>query len=842
MKNWKDRLLIDGKAVAWLSLDDEDNDPDLLTSYIAFSLLESGVGEGFFSRSDGESFDNLSTRQQLASIVSAIESFGSDVVLILDDFENLESPVVEQIIMPLIHYAADNFKIAIAGRETDFLRISGFQAAGLVDEHFYDDLKFTIDDLSKIINTSLSNHELQDVFKLTEGWPVMVQMVNNELSKGVQLNSIIEGSSSYKGTIFNYLSEHVFDSLDNSVQDLLIDISVVERVDIEYLKHLYDFHPPATLQEVSTSLGTLLLPTEGLDGVFRFHPLFKSFLYKKARESYSHRLPELHRKTSLWYSELGNIVRAVKHAVYSQDIELAVQVIERAGGIQLWLREGVARLREIANIFNEYGFPNQPRVNIIVNLVRLKDGHIYKARQSFDDMRHKFEREKATFSNLEKDTIEREIFLLETLLSFYEGKVLTKFDCDNLSKSIDDLEKDDHEALAYHYNLLCAANANRGSFSVAINYGLAAITEYRNFSSAYGEAYIHLHLVDIYFAMGEPDKAKDHYESSTTIIKRKFADDKGLRLIASAFKCELDYEMGLSNVISPSIQKLPQQLESREAWFDVYAAGYITASNLEFLHLGKDAALRILETAEKYARSENMTRLSGLLKYQKLYILIRSNRNARSELDISDFNLENFARFGTEYAWRELDTAVFAVSYLHIRELDFNSALKILDKFSPQAESKGNIRSTIRYLLLSAIAKNGLKQISGAVNDLGQTLTLVKKTGYLRAIIEYARDVNQLKFALGDRISSESIEFLRQVLQSEQDNQDCETNSNPMSKREMEILNQLANGHSNKIIARQLGISDNTVRFHLKNIFIKLKVNNRVQAVTISKKLGFIQD
>jgi LuxR family maltose regulon positive regulatory protein len=191
LSNWRELLLEEGHKVCWLSLGKQDNDPLQLLNYIAFSLAEGGVDFDIGGTGLELQFSELSEHDFLSLIIHFIAEQDDRVVLILDDFENLDSDVVNRVINPLLEYAPENLHISIATRDDSKLKISNLEAKGRAVRFGANQLKFTPIELTDFLADEHESHIIQKLFKLTEGWPVAIQMIRSAIHSDSQAMPLI---------------------------------------------------------------------------------------------------------------------------------------------------------------------------------------------------------------------------------------------------------------------------------------------------------------------------------------------------------------------------------------------------------------------------------------------------------------------------------------------------------------------------------------------------------------------------------------------------------------------------------------------------------------------------
>lgn len=848
LADWRSKLLQRDVKVCWLSLDQEDNELFQLLTYIAFSLAEGGVDFAAAGIDDDAYFTDLSPRNFLSVINHVIETEKEKVVLILDDFENLDREAVAGVVKPLLDYAPDNLHIAVASRDDSKLKITNLETKGLVVRIPSESMRFSLGELTTFFADQLSGKTIEQIYRFTEGWPVTIQMLRNSIAGKQDIEQILTSFKGSSGVITTYLSEQIFQNLDSGLQQFLMDISLMDRISCSFADYLRESGDSMTWFEATKPLNTLVLPVEQVEQTYRLHPLFREYLYERLTRTNPQRAVELHSRAADRFAAKGNMVKAVGQAMRARQPQRAIAIIGQAGGITLWPKEGLTRLRAVLKLLDEETIQASPRIRSIQCLIEIKDGKVYQARNSYDEIVKRYQGIKAELPPAEQEQIEHELLLLESLLACYEGKVLSAQYCERLKQNIARIDPDEHTTLAHHFTLLCLAYVQRGMFKEARANAERAVTEFKQLRSVYGQLYIHFHLGDISFAEGRSDKAENHYQTGLNMARQYFNDDMGIKLVANVLIAELKYELNQTHGLTNIVATIPKQLEEREAWFDIYAAGYITASNMEFDRYGIEAAISVLDCAAAYAKAEKLTRLTNLLIFQRIELLIRSGQEeqARAVLSESEITLESYRDpDSNDIAWRECDAAVRAITRLQIKDGQFDEALAALTHFTEYASSYGQIKSSIRYEILQSLAYRGKKISKEAFKHLERAVTLSVESGFIRSFIDEGGDLKEILEdyidpAQNSDLPTDNLAQVNKILACFAAGDSSEDESQLLSKREYQVLQQLVHGFSNKVIARNIDISENTVRFHLKNIFAKLHVDNRLQAVTAAQKRNII--
>ena len=179
--DWRNKLLLGSVKACWLSLEQEDNDTFQLLTYIAYSLFEGGVNFSGAGITEKFHFSDLSARTLLNIIQRVIEAADEKIVLIFDDFENLNEETIDKVIQPLLTYAPANLHIAVASRDDRRLKVAKLEMEGLALRLPARSLNFTADELRLFFEDYLPTETIGEIQRLTEGWPVAVQMLRSSV-------------------------------------------------------------------------------------------------------------------------------------------------------------------------------------------------------------------------------------------------------------------------------------------------------------------------------------------------------------------------------------------------------------------------------------------------------------------------------------------------------------------------------------------------------------------------------------------------------------------------------------------------------------------------------------
>jgi LuxR family maltose regulon positive regulatory protein len=484
LASWRQQLLAEGHTVCWLSLGRQENDPIQLLTYVAFALSAGGVR---FDVSSGE----LSEREFLSVIIHAAAEHDRRIVLVLDDFENLEAPAVDGVVQPLIGHAPANLHIAIATRDASRLRIANLEARGQAVSFGVAQLRFTAAELDAFLSDALGAARLRQLYAMTEGWPVAVQMIRSAVRNAEDADRILRDLTGDAGQMAAYLSEEVLGRLEPGLQEFLMDIALVDRIDCALANHLRECDDGHARFAQARALDALVLPLDSMESTYRLHPLFREHLYERLQATRRDRGRALHLRAAQWFSERGDLVEAVRHCVHAGAESHAGDIVHGAGGVMLWFREGLARLRAIMALLSETTVLADWRLALIRCLLFVKDGEVHRARLLYDAITARCDVRSDDLGTPVAGSSVHEFAVMAIVISLYEGNPISQAHCRELEARIDALEEGEHAVRGHLLTFLCISYLQRGEFRDARRAGERAIPAFMAFGSLYGTAYIY---------------------------------------------------------------------------------------------------------------------------------------------------------------------------------------------------------------------------------------------------------------------------------------------------------------------------------------------------------------
>jgi LuxR family transcriptional regulator, maltose regulon positive regulatory protein len=320
----------DGPAVAWLSLDEDDNDPARFFAYMVAALrrIEPELGRRSLAalRSPGADLVEV----VLPLFLNDLVGLDREVVLVVDDYHLIANPEIHEAIAYLIERSPDGFRFVLATREDPPLPLGRLRARGELGELRARELRFSDEETAAFLTEALSLElSAEDVARLqarTEGWPAALYLAALSFRGRPDASALIERFAGDDRYLVDYLTAEVLARQPPELRSFLLRTSILKR----FCGSLCDSvagreNSAALLAELERS-NLLLVPLDTKRDWYRYHHLFGELLQHELAASDSEVLPTLHRRASAWYRDAGLIVDAADHATAAGDFDAAVEL------------------------------------------------------------------------------------------------------------------------------------------------------------------------------------------------------------------------------------------------------------------------------------------------------------------------------------------------------------------------------------------------------------------------------------------------------------------------------------------------------------------------------------
>jgi LuxR family transcriptional regulator, maltose regulon positive regulatory protein len=313
-------------ALAWITLDDYDNQPKVFWSYVVAALRRAGIAvpQNLPIPTRGNAVDHVF----LLRLASALAAQDPPAVMVLDDLHLLTDPAALDGLAYVLKNAAPGLHLVISSRADPLLPLHRYRLTGELAEIRAGDLAFSVPESAMLLahhGIKLSTAALEALTGRTEGWAAGVRLAALSLDGHPDPEQFVKELDAEDSAITSYLVDEVLNAQPASVRDLLLQTSILDCVCADLAGELTGNQQAAGLLPVLARANAFVRPLG--QGWYRYHSMFASVLRLKFQRECPDRLPELHRRAARWYQQNGWLAEAVRHAANSGDWPLAAGIV-----------------------------------------------------------------------------------------------------------------------------------------------------------------------------------------------------------------------------------------------------------------------------------------------------------------------------------------------------------------------------------------------------------------------------------------------------------------------------------------------------------------------------------
>lgn len=825
---------------AWLSLDEDDADPGTLAAYLAASLLAAGLPPTPALANLLHPGNEASAAERAGSLINALRGSSRRIVLILDDYDRAQSAASDELLTRLVVHAGQSLHLLLATRRTPALPLARLAVHGNLLRLGPEELAMDTEEAGQLLGPGTPAETVQQLQQRTEGWAVALHLASLWAGDDSQRQAEVARFSGRSANIAAYLTEQVVEGLDEELRQFLLHTCLLSRFDTALANAM---RGRADSGELLARLGHfigLLIPLDNEHEWFRYHPLFAEFLQQRLERKQPALIPQLHRRAAHWLDLHDDVAEAVRHACLAGDAALGADIVARAGGWQLLLQQGPAQVAALLRHFQPVVVRDTPVLNLLQACLHMKQGEFAPARSLLERFRH--------FDAVERASCERDYTVVVALLRNLLDEISPN--AHGIAQIVAQAEALDSDDVLGHGILLCVAATaalGRGQFDQTTDLARLSEAWMRQAGNDIGIGLALLHQGQASFYRSEPDQAEACYRQALALAEAHPAVDPALAAASRCLIARLYCERGRYDEASDLLDPALAVLEHHDGWFDVLVAGYETALALarQRDRSGR-SALALLDNIDRFAHHRRLARLAELASAWRVQLALELPEHPAIDTLVARCGGEEAWQYAMNHpqGWRNAAALGLALSQWHARAGRSQTAVNLLHELEAHLLTLGDRHHLVRVRAKLALVLQRRGEVEASLEPLRQVLDQVAATLCWHAVCELGlpakamlRVARQNDPQIGAGTTrAYTVQALLDRLQDE------ETGGNQLfSTREMEVLVELARGNPNKQIARRLGLSENTVKFHLKNIYRKLEADSRESALAAAARQGLIR-
>lgn len=817
--------------VAWLSLDEGDNDPARFLTYLigALQTIVPTLGEGAL-RLLQTSQAPLPLEAILTVLLNEITTLAERFILVLDDYHSIDAKAVHDTVSFLVAYLPPQIHLVIVTREDPPLPLARLRVRNQLAELRVAELRFTLTEVAEffqeVIPLNLSAENIAALEARTEGWVAGLQLAAISMQGLQDTNDFIESFTGSHHFILDYLVEEVLHKQSDSIQTFLLQTSILDRFCAPLCDAVLldaDATGQATLEAIENA-NLFIVPLDNERRWYRYHHLFAELLRQRLRRSATTTdVAELHKRASAWYEGDGLELEAFHHAVAAQDVPRAERLLKgttmplhfRGAALPVlnWLESlptttldanptlwvfyasallFASRLTNIeaklqaAETALQQSEPNEKSRDLI--------GHIAVIRATLAVSQHKIDTI-LTQSRRALDNLHPHNLPVRTATTWAMGYAYY------LQGKRVAARQAYTEALAIsqrigHFIITVMSTIGLGNLQEEDTHLYQAVETYHQVLELIGEpplpvaCQVHLGLARIHYEWNDLEAAHQHTLQSIQLARQLENTD---RVVA----CDL----------------------------------LLARINIALGDMASASAL--VKRAEQTTHQHHFVyRLPDIAATQVALLLYENEVEQAAQL-VQSHDLP------------------MSAARVYLAQGKVTAALAVLDSWRHKVEAEGWADKWLKVMVLQAVSHHLQGDSEKGLLFLGEALALAEPNGFIRLFVDEGMAMAQLLSEANARgVMPEYTHNLLGAFQATRESHKAKSPPNaspspmhliePLSQREIEVLRLIALGFSNHEIGEQLFLSLNTVKGHNQRIFGKLQVQRRTEAVARARELGLV--
>lgn len=816
-------------SIGWVSLDGYDNEFMRFLAYITIAFTNIHPNFGSNTRVLLKASSTLPASAILSSLINDISEIPNAFYLVLDDYQFITNTLIHDALSYLLEYLPHHMHLVIATRVDPPLPLPRLRSRNQLVEIREKDLRFTSEEVAQYLKEGMGLElPAGDVSALdarTEGWIVGLQTAALSIQDKREPSLFIQSFSGSNRFILDYLEEEVFNRQSDDVKKFLLETSILDQLCASLCEAVTCQPDCQRLLERIEKANLFLISLDEERQWYRYHHLFTDILRKRLQQTRPKELVELHTRAADWYEQHGWISESISHTLIIKDFKRAATLIEQnamrmlSGGelttflswlealpaefsshrpwlfiYKAWAKASRGQTNELETLLTEAerlinpDSTDEETLDLLGNIAGVR---AYNSVYALD-MHQTIELASIALQKIPKKNVVTR-YIVTVALVIANG-------------FLDQLEK---SCQAYRNVLVAAQEVGNTYISVTARCDLAICLKHQ----------------------GKLHSANTIYKEAREILAE---NRKGENPVWAAL------EVGEGDLY-------------RE-WNDLNYAELMIKSGIKYglqrggpdwLVLGYIALLQLLQAKGDLSGATHALQEADLIVHN--FSIVPSTRDVLEKVRVKLWLAKGELQKAVDWFEENKQAILYfpihvpiAFARILIAQNRTDEALCLLSGLSQAAESGERFGNLIEILILQSLTLKSAMKNAEALKVFEKALLLAEPENYTRIFLDEGQPVFELLSASYDQKGPASKEYVASLLNAFPNYRHKNTPVESITEREQEILGLIASGMTNKQIAERLVLAPGTVRAHTANIYRKLDVSNRMQAVARVKELHLL--
>ncbi|RII36023.1 hypothetical protein D2A34_01230 [Clostridium chromiireducens] len=826
--------------MSWVSLDERDSDPLTFWRYILISInqIQSGMLENAFSVLNSYQSNNESAMDFLSVFINDLYNIEKDLFVVLDDLYLVTNEEIYDQLRFFIRNVPFNTHVIILSRVIPNIGIARLRATDNMLELSQRDISFTVKEtkefFEKVMNVTIAEEILIVLEKRTEGWAAGLQMAALSLKNNKNENDVIKNFRGDHRYVLEYLMEEVFTLLDKDIQIFLMKTSILVEMNFDLCNKIVGIENSQYILEKLDNENLFMIPLDQNKEWYRYHHLFRDFLRNRREINIKDDLVSLYNNAADWYkvNELYSI--SIDFYLKARNYDKAVSMIEKID-MDLMFSGEMKKVYDWCMLIPQSKLYESPRLCMNAAWFKCINGD-YEDTEKY--LKHAQEIIEKFHSQEKADYFFAEIMIIKAMLA-------------TLDKDSDKIAEYLNKAKAHSskYSLLNAttillngtACIYRGDVLKALNFFEECLIISKNINNYYIATMANTSIIISKMLKGTLYEAEKQCMDLLEYLAQRHAENIPIAGTIYNDLALVYYEWNDLSKCRECVEKA-LELGMKGNISLIISISYIILAKIYFADSSSEDAFNYIKKAENTIVNNRLFNVSIDLEVVKQNMFLRIGNFQHAETLVNSQIFEREVKYNIEYLFFNMVKLRY-----YMLSNSLIKAEKLVDKLYESFEKRKIYKVVAEVLILKGIISEKLGNTQETLKCLSKAIMLSYKEYYMRIFLDEGQSLKNIMVKLRNKIETDLNEgakiFLNEIINGFDEVNDIKKldNNDLLSIRELEVLEYLKDGLTNLEIADSLFVSVNTVKTHLLNIYTKLDVHSRTEALVKAADLNILK-
>lgn len=839
VSSWLNSNIKDNYYIAWVSLDERDSEPLIFWKYILYSInkIQDGIVEETFNAFKSVEFQDSFETEILSVLINELDNLEKDIFIILDDLYLISDKKIYEQLKFFIRNMPSNVHFILLTRVVPDLGIPKLRATDSLLQLSQEDLSFTKEEMEfffkEVMKVDISINSLNVLEKRTEGWAAGLQMAALSLKSNNSEENVIKSFNGDHRYILDYLMEEVFIMLDEQTQEFLMKTSILDEMNFELCNKIVHIENSQEFLEKLDNENLFMIPLDENKEWYRYHHLFREFLKNRRDIRIENILPKLHSAAAEWYKSNGFLTQGVNFYLKAENYDEAILMIEK-------IDENLMFSGEMKKVYDWYmAIPKErfyESIRLCMNAAwfTCTNGNYEETENHLKHIEDYLEKHK---DKEETKYYYTEVMIIRAMLATLEK------DSSKINKY---LEKAENYSNKHNQNILHAATAllsgtaciYDGEVLKALEFYEESLKISKNINNYYLAVMSNRSIIISKILRGNLYDAEKQCINLLKYLQMRHAENIPIAGEIYNDLAEVHYEWNdLTKAKENATKALEYAKKGEVTW--VLCRSYMILAKICFANSKVTEAVEYIKKGESIINNTKLFDLGTELLVVSENILLRTGKIHEAEKWIKNDEIYKIDVSNIGYAYYCITKLRYFILSNQIKEAE-----ELANKLYGSFENRKIYRVFAEVLILKSIINEKKGNEEEMLEAMIKSLNISYKENYLRIFLdegEYLKNIIlREKEKLISKLEKDQVVFLNNIITEFGNGEEIkDTDINEiLSIREMEVLKYLKEGLNNTEIANSLFVSVNTVKTHLLNIYTKLDVHSRTEALAKATELG----